>query len=203
MARVAPVRRNMTFVRMMLPCPRPVPMSRSIVLFIHPGQRARVAPVMRKVLFLRIMLPGTGPSPTRLLLVLLILSAREAQVVRLGQWRMFPGIRWLCYLSAGMVIEGHWSIYGRSRGCVVNRPPVVCLMRGYFIYTLRDDVQVGLYVDEPVLICVPRQMVCYQPGAAGSRRHTETLLGIGRNSFDDRLLTGIYTSYVSGFCAGV
>ena len=68
----------MTFVRVMLPYPGPGPMSRSIVLFVHPGQMARVAPVMRKVTFLRIMLPCTGPGPTRLSLVLLILSTREA-----------------------------------------------------------------------------------------------------------------------------
>ena len=49
-----------------------VPTSRSIVLFVHPGQVARVAPVMRKVTFLRVMLPCTGPVPTRLSLVLLV-----------------------------------------------------------------------------------------------------------------------------------
>ena len=36
-----------------------------------------------------------------------------------------------------------------------------------------------------------------------SGRHAETLLGTGRNSFDGRYSTGIYTCYVSGFCARV
>ena len=52
---------------------------------------------------------------------------------------------------------------------------------------------------KPVLICVPRRMAYYQPGAAGPRRHTEILLGAGRNSFDGWFPTGIYTGYVSGF----
>ena len=45
-----------------------------------------------------------------------------------------------------MVIEGHWTIYvcgestpGRSQGCVVNHPPVLCLTKGClpFICALR------------------------------------------------------------------
>ena len=64
-------------------------------------------------------------------------------------------------------------------------------------------MQVGLSVGEPVIKCVPWQMVCNQPGAAGSRRHTETLLGTGRNSFDGQFPTGICTGCVLGFCAGV
>ena len=56
---------------------------------------------------------------TRLSLVVFILSAREAPVVRPGRWRTLPGMRWLCYPSARMVIEGHWkSTY------VASQPPV-------------------------------------------------------------------------------
>ena len=47
-----------------------------------------------------------------------------------------------------------------------------------------------------VIICVPPQMACYQPGAAGSRRHTEILLGTGRDSFDD----GFPTEYIPVVC---
>ena len=88
--RVAPVMRKVTFMRVMLPCPGPVPTSRSIELLVHPGQ---VAPLMRKVMFMRVMFPCPGPDPTSRSIVLLVQSAREAPVMRPGQWRMLPEMR--------------------------------------------------------------------------------------------------------------
>ena len=65
-----------------------------------------------------------------------------------------------------------------------------------------------LSVIKPVLCCVPRRMAYYQPGAAGSLRHTGILLGTGRNSFSTMsechwlFLAGICTGYVLGSSAG-
>ena len=66
-----------------------------------------------------------------------------------------------------------------------------------------------LSVVKPILVCVPRQMAYYQPGAAGSRRHMGILLGTGRYSFgtvsEGRRVfpAGICIGYVSGFRAGI
>ena len=79
---VGPCDEESDFLRVPLPYPGPVPMSRSMVLLEH---SARMAPVIRKVTFMWVMLPCTGPVWMIWSLVLLVRSAREAPVMRPGR----------------------------------------------------------------------------------------------------------------------